>query len=55
MTSTHPAQAQAVRIESYLSILIARRNMRAHRQETRYSILRAIGALRLVRCVGGSL
>ena len=52
MTTTFHASAQAIRVESSLAILIARRNMHAHRSETRFAIRRYVGALRVLRSVG---
>lgn len=54
MTSTFHASAQAIRVESSLAILIARRNSYAPelRCDTRYAIRRYVGALRILRAVG---
>lgn len=53
MTTSFHASAQAIRAESYLAVLIPRRNSYAPsvRAETRYSIRRYVGALRLLRSV----
>jgi hypothetical protein len=51
MTTQHPLNAQAVRLESSLAILIARRNVREHRADTRFVIRRTVGALRVLRSV----
>jgi hypothetical protein len=51
MTTSFHANAQAIRAESALSILIPRRNVRSHRAATRFAILRTIGALRILRSV----
>lgn len=51
MSLTFHASADAIRVESVLSILIARRNMRQHRAETRFAIRRYVGALRVLRSV----
>ena len=51
MKFTFHASAQCIKHESALQILIARRNMRQHRAETRFAVLRTIGALRLLRSV----
>jgi hypothetical protein len=50
MTTKFHASAQAIRVESSLAILIARRNARHElRSDTRYTIRRYIGALRVLR------
>jgi hypothetical protein len=53
VTTSFHASAQAIRVESSLAILIARRNSygSAVRSDTRYAIRRYIGALRLLRSV----
>jgi hypothetical protein len=49
MTASHPAAARIVRHESALAILIAHRNMSAHRDSTRFCIRRHIAAVRVLR------
>jgi hypothetical protein len=49
MTTQFHASAQAIRVESSLAILIARRNHHELRSDTRYAIRRYIGALRVLR------
>jgi hypothetical protein len=53
MTTHFHASAQAIRVESSLAILIARRNMRdpSTRADTRFAIRRYLGALRILRAV----
>lgn len=57
MTHTFHASAQCIKHESALQILIPRRNARAFetRAATRFAILRTIGALRILRGMGGAL
>jgi hypothetical protein len=52
MTYQFHASAQAIRVESSLAILIARRNVRANKADTRHTIRAYVGALRVLRSVG---
>jgi hypothetical protein len=51
MTTGFDRHSQGVQIASYLAIMLPRRNVRANRADTRFCILRAIGALRALRSV----
>ena len=51
MTTAFSAQDRIVRVESSLRIMIPRRNVSAWKADTRFTILREIGALRVLRSV----
>ena len=51
MTMTHPSAARIVHHESALAILIARRNVRPYRAETRHCIRMHCSAVRVLRSV----
>ena len=51
MTTAFSAQDRIVRVESSLRIMIPRRNAHAWKADTRFTIRREIGALRVLRSV----